>query len=290
VQASAFTDQGLASLLWAFGTLNHVPGPALLGPVEAEIQRRSGEMEMLHVAQILWGFATLSHVPDPAVCAALQVRSGCSLSRRRLIVELMLADVTPDPRNTCSGRYLGTAVECYAAGIAVSNPASATHTQARLDAEDAARAPPHQQPLPANAAAQLFQAYLAGTDLPGAWSFALPQSLVAAARRVWVEQLTSIHQVRSKAQPPRPPPSHITVGGRLCITPLICDGGSLLISIVVACRGARCFRYGCPLDNWCALVWSVALALRSACNAGQQECPPTKFSLLLMRFSAFLGR
>lgn len=118
-QASAFTDHGLASLLWAFGTLNHVPGPALLGPIEAEIQRRSGEMEMTHVVQLLWGFATLSHVPHPAVCAALQVRSGCSRSRRRLVAGLLSAEVTPDPRNSFSGLVLGKRSRMLCCGCAV---------------------------------------------------------------------------------------------------------------------------------------------------------------------------
>ena len=102
--------------------------------------------------------------------------------------------------------------------------ASAAHAQARLDAEDATRPPPHEQqhlPVPATAAAQLFQAYLAGTDLPGAWGFSLPPSLVAAARHAWVEQLEQIHQVRSNAQPPCLPPSHITVSGRLRVAPSI---------------------------------------------------------------------
>jgi len=75
VQASTFTNRGLGSLLWAFAILDHMPGPALLRPMEEVIVQRSGDMEMPHVAQILWGFATLGHVPDPAACAALQVRS-----------------------------------------------------------------------------------------------------------------------------------------------------------------------------------------------------------------------
>lgn len=117
--------------------------------------------------------------------------------------------------------------------VAVCKRASAIHAQARLDVEGAPHAPPHQQQhqtLPATAAAQLFQAYLAGTDLPGAWSFALPPSLVAAARRAWVEQLTSVHQVRSRAQPPCLPPCHITMGGGWCIR----RRGSLLINMVLA--------------------------------------------------------
>ena len=74
----SFEPQNLANALWAWATLGHDPGAALLGRVGEAVERQLGAFKPQELANALWAWATLGHDPG----AALLGRVGEAVERQ----------------------------------------------------------------------------------------------------------------------------------------------------------------------------------------------------------------